>query len=124
PSLCDASHPKPSGLGLGQVTVEARSSDAVLHHSPSCFYNRHVVVAIILCDEAHGRPVFLMVVWVVGDELLCVRLVQSVNLNGALQGVAQQEHLHLHRKTQRRRHNCTVTEGTPADFSNISCSST
>lgn len=36
-----------------------------------------------------------MVVWVVGDKLLCVSLVQSVNLNGELQGVAQQEHLHL-----------------------------
>ena len=35
PSLCGPSHPKPSRLGLGQVTVEARSSGAALHHSPS-----------------------------------------------------------------------------------------
>uniref|UniRef100_A0AAZ1X2A2 Uncharacterized protein n=1 Tax=Oreochromis aureus TaxID=47969 RepID=A0AAZ1X2A2_OREAU len=59
------------------------------------FYNRHIVVAIILCDEAHRFPVVPMVVRVVGDKLLCVCLVQSVNLNGTLQGVAQQEHLHL-----------------------------
>ena len=32
PSLCSPSHPKPSQLGLGQVTVEA---SATLHHSPS-----------------------------------------------------------------------------------------
>ena len=35
PSLCGPSHPKPSRLGLGQVTVAARSSGAALHHSPS-----------------------------------------------------------------------------------------
>ena len=35
PSLCGPTHPKPSQLGWGQVIVEARSSDAALHHSPS-----------------------------------------------------------------------------------------
>lgn len=64
------------------------------------FYDWHIVVAVILCDEGHGLPVVLMVVWVVGDKLLRVRLVQSVNLNGALQGVAQQEHLHLHKRRE------------------------
>lgn len=62
------------------------------------FYNRNIVVAVVLCDEAHGRPVILVVVWVIGDKLLCVGLVQSVNLNSAFQGVAQQEHLHLHKR--------------------------
>lgn len=55
-------------------------------------------MAVVLCDEAHGWPVILVVVWVIGDKLLCVGLVQSVNLNSAFQGVAQQEHLHLHKK--------------------------
>lgn len=35
PSLCGPTHPKPSQLGLGRVIVEARSSDAALHHTPS-----------------------------------------------------------------------------------------
>ena len=35
PSLSGPTHPKPSKLGWGWVTVEARSSDAALHHSPS-----------------------------------------------------------------------------------------
>ena len=35
PSLSGPSHPKPSRLGLGQVTVQARSSGAALHLSPS-----------------------------------------------------------------------------------------
>ena len=35
PSLCGPTHPKPSQLGWVRVMVEARSSDAVLHHSPS-----------------------------------------------------------------------------------------
>ena len=34
PSLCGPTHPKPSQLGLGRMIVEARSSDAALHHSP------------------------------------------------------------------------------------------
>ena len=33
PSLCGPTHPRPSQLGLGQVIVEARSSDAALDHS-------------------------------------------------------------------------------------------
>lgn len=74
------------------------------------FYNWHIVVAIILCDEAYGWPVILMVVWIVGDKLLRVCLVQSVNLNGTLQGVAQQEHLHLHKKGKNQGDNCTVRE--------------
>ena len=36
PSLCGPTHPKPSQFGCGRVIVEARSSDAALHHSPSC----------------------------------------------------------------------------------------
>jgi hypothetical protein len=32
PSLCSPTHPKPSTLGWGRVIVEARSSDAALHH--------------------------------------------------------------------------------------------
>lgn len=67
------------------------------------FYNWHIVVAIVLCDKAYGWPVIFMVVWIVGDKLLCVCLVQSVNLNSALQGVAQQEHLHLHKKGKKIR---------------------
>ena len=35
PSLCGQTHPNPSQLGGGQVIVEARSSDAGLHHTPS-----------------------------------------------------------------------------------------
>ena len=35
PLICSSPHPKPTQLGLGQVTVEASSSDAALHHSPS-----------------------------------------------------------------------------------------
>ena len=35
PSLCGSTHPKPSQLVWGQVIVEARSSDAALHHSHS-----------------------------------------------------------------------------------------
>ena len=34
PSLCGPTHHKPSHLGWGWVIVEARSSDAGLHHSP------------------------------------------------------------------------------------------
>ena len=34
PSLYGPTHPKPSQLGWGQVIVEARSSDAALHHAP------------------------------------------------------------------------------------------
>ena len=34
PSLHGPTHPKPSQLGWGWVIVEARSSDAALHHSP------------------------------------------------------------------------------------------
>ena len=54
-----------------------------------------VVVAVVLGNQAHARPLVHVVVRVEGDELLRVRLVQSVNLDGAAQGVAQQEHLHL-----------------------------
>jgi hypothetical protein len=35
PSLCGPTHPNPSQLGGGWVIVEARSSDAAHHHSPS-----------------------------------------------------------------------------------------
>ena len=35
PSPCSPTHPRPSQLGLSQMIVEARSSDAALHHSPS-----------------------------------------------------------------------------------------
>lgn len=77
-----------------EVSQQRRSARVALLVFCS-FYNWHIVVAVILCDEAYGWPVILMVVWIVRDKLLCVSLVQSVNLNGALQGVAQQEHLHL-----------------------------
>lgn len=86
------------------------------------FYNWHIVVAIILCDEAYGWPVILMVVWIVGDKLLRVCLVQSVNLNGALQGVAQQEHLHLHKKGKIREIIAPLENTSPN--STISCWST
>lgn len=66
------------------------------------FHNRHVVVTVVLGDKAHGLPVVLMVVWVVSDKLLCVCLVKSEYLNGALQGVAQQEHLHLEKGTTKQ----------------------
>lgn len=33
--FCGPSPPKPSRLGLGQMTVEVRPSDAAFHHSPS-----------------------------------------------------------------------------------------
>lgn len=94
------------------------------------FYNGHIVVAIILCDEAHRFPVVPMVVRVVGDKLLCVCLVQSVNLNGTLQGVAQQEHLHLPKRENAKGGggNCTVTEELQQTSQTapclISCSST
>ena len=40
PSLCGPTHPKPSSqLGWGRVTVEAKSSDAALHHSPCWLYS-------------------------------------------------------------------------------------
>jgi hypothetical protein len=35
PSLCGPTHPKSSQLGWGRVIVEARTSDAALHHFPS-----------------------------------------------------------------------------------------
>ena len=35
PSLCGPTHPKPSQMGKHWVIVEARSSDAAPHHSPS-----------------------------------------------------------------------------------------
>ena len=35
PSLCGPTHPKTSQLGCGRGIVDARSSEAALHHSPS-----------------------------------------------------------------------------------------
>lgn len=87
------------------------------------FYNWHIVVAIVLRDKAYGWPVIFMVVWIVGDKLLCVCLVQSVNLNGALQGVAQQEHLHLHKKGKKIREIIALLENTSTN-STIRCWST
>lgn len=84
-----------------EISLQRRSARVQLLQFCS-FYDWHIVVAVILRDEAHGRPVVLMVVWVVGDKLLRVSLVQSVNLNGALQGVAQQEHLHLHERQKKK----------------------
>lgn len=54
-----------------------------------------VVVAVILCDQTHTGPVFLMVIRIIGDKLLGVCHVQPVDLDGALQGISQQKHLHL-----------------------------
>lgn len=90
---------RPEGCLYGRmVSLQQQSAGGELLLRFCSFYNWHIVVAIVLCDEAHRLPVVLMVVWVVGDKLLCVCLVESVNLNGALQGVAQQEHLHLPRR--------------------------
>lgn len=54
-----------------------------------------VVVAVILCDQTHTGPVFLMVIRIIGDKLLSVCHVQPVDLDGALQGISEQKHLHL-----------------------------
>lgn len=78
-----------------EVALQHQSAGGELLVGLCSIYHWNVVVAIILCDETHGRPVALVVVWVEGDELLRVGLVQSVNLNGVLEGVAQQEHLNL-----------------------------
>ena len=80
----------------GDFCSAAESAGVELLVQLCSFHHRDVVVAVVLGDEAHRRPVVLVVVRVEGDELLRVGLVQSVNLKGAVQGVAQQEHLHLH----------------------------
>lgn len=86
-----------------QVSLQHQSAGGELLVGLCSIYHWDVVVAIVLCDETHGRPVALMVVWVEGDELLRVRLVQSVNLNGVLEGVAQQEHLNLKKTANKQR---------------------
>lgn len=82
--------------------LQRQSAGGQLLAGLSSFSDRHIVMAVVLRDEAHGRPVVQVVVRVEGDELLRVGLVQSVNLNGVLQGVAEQEHLHLHRKNKNK----------------------
>ena len=49
PSLCNPTHPKPSQLGWGRGTVEARSSDAALHHSPS--WSNSPVGSLSCCNQ-------------------------------------------------------------------------
>lgn len=82
--------------------LQRQSAGGQLLAGLSSFSDWHIVMAVVLRDEAHGRPVVQVVVRVEGDELLRVGLVQSVNLNGVLQGIAEQEHLHLHRKNKNK----------------------
>ena len=52
-------HPKPSQLGLGRVTVKARVSDAALHHSPSWSnipYTAWRCVASLSCWKTNDSP--------------------------------------------------------------------
>lgn len=60
-----------------------------------CLGNWDVIVSVILCQKAKVRPVLFVVIRVVCYEFLCVHLVQAVHLDGLLQGVAEEEHLHL-----------------------------
>lgn len=69
--------------GTGTVTVTGRLA------------NCHIVMAVVLGDQADAWPFRNVVVRVVGYELLCVGHVKAEGLDGVLQCIAQQEHLHL-----------------------------
>ena len=59
PSLCGPTHPKPSQFGWGRVIVEARSSDAALHHSPSWSNNPFTAwrcVGSLSCWKTNDSP--------------------------------------------------------------------
>ena len=59
PSLCSLTHAKPSQLGWGWVIVEARSSDAALHHSPSWSNSPYIAwrcVGSLSCWKTNDCP--------------------------------------------------------------------
>ena len=59
PSLCGPTHPKPPPFGWGRGIVEARSSDAALHHSPSLSYNPYTAwscVGLLSCWKTNDSP--------------------------------------------------------------------
>jgi hypothetical protein len=58
PSLSGPIHSKPSQLGWGQVIVETRSSDAVLHHSPwsNSPYTVWKCVGSLSCWKTNDSP--------------------------------------------------------------------
>ena len=88
-------------MWTGRRRLPPPPSNPLFLSSGRCFWcrcrhdDRHVVVAVILGDQADGGPVFTVIVGVVGQELLGAAHVEAVHLDGAAQGVAQQEHLHL-----------------------------
>uniref|UniRef100_A0A8C5H459 Uncharacterized protein n=1 Tax=Gouania willdenowi TaxID=441366 RepID=A0A8C5H459_GOUWI len=69
-----------------QEALQQPSTGGELFVEFCSFYHGHVVVPVVLGDEAHRLPLVYVVVRVVRDKLLCVGLVQSVNLDGAVQG--------------------------------------
>lgn len=48
------------------------------------FRDWHVIVSIVLGDQAKARPLRHVVIWVVGDELLCIGLVEPIGLKRML----------------------------------------
>ena len=59
PSLCGPNIPKPSQLGWGWVILEARSSDAALHHPPSwsnSSYTAWRYVGSLSCWKTNDSP--------------------------------------------------------------------
>lgn len=57
--------------------------------------NWHIVVVVVLGNQADRGPVLKVVNRVVCDELLCVSPVEAVHLNGVLQCISKEEHFHL-----------------------------
>ena len=72
PSLCGPTHPKPSQLGWDCVFVEARSSDAALHRSPSWSNSTHTAwwcVGSLSCWKTNDSPTNRKLLWTVDDEM-------------------------------------------------------
>ena len=59
PSLCGPTHPKPSQLGWDWVIVEARSSDAALHHSPSWSNSPYTAWRCVLSHYPVGKQMIV-----------------------------------------------------------------
>ena len=57
--------------------------------------NCHVIMAVVLGYQADTGPVLNVVIRVMCDELLCVGHVEAVGLDGVVQCVTQEKHLHL-----------------------------
>lgn len=78
--------------------LHLEKNNPISHTSFFTHPNRNIIMSVIFSYDGHQWPRLIRIIGVKCDEFICAILVQSINLDGVLQSIGQEKHLHLGRK--------------------------